>query len=144
MFNTVCFFSSSTSVRPRITDEQEAFIHQVLEILFDKQKCRDLITLDMLHIYCGGPEPMPAARRLNAYSRRCKSLLLCFFLPVVFFSSAYLTSISYPSQKWRQRGKSFKKGVGCGTQAEREGRGLLVSFQGHRQGNVQVKRRREG
>ena len=55
----------------------------MLEIPFDKRKCKDLITLDTLHAYCGGPEPTPATRRLNTYSRRCKFLFLCFFLPVV-------------------------------------------------------------
>ena len=101
MFNAVCFFFSLASVRPRIIDEYEAFIRRVLEIPFDERKCRDLITLDMLHAYCGGLEPMPAVCKLNTYSCRRKSLLFCFFLPVVFFLFAYLTSVSYPSQKWR-------------------------------------------
>ena len=116
VFNVVCFFSSSTSVCPCTTNEQEAFIRQVLEIPFDERKCRDLITLDMLHTYCGGPELTPIARRLNTYSRQHKFLFLCFFLPVVFictcsffplslFASAYLTFVSYPLQKWRQQGK---------------------------------------
>ena len=48
-----------------MTDEQEAFICRVIEISFDKRKCRDLITLDMLHAYCGGPELTPIARKLN-------------------------------------------------------------------------------
>ncbi|KAK9988934.1 hypothetical protein SO802_029173 [Lithocarpus litseifolius] len=46
------------SICPHITDEQEAFIRRVLEIPLDEHKCRDLITLDTLHIYYGGPEPM--------------------------------------------------------------------------------------
>lgn len=46
--------SFSASVRPRITNEQEAFICRVLEIPFKEQKCRDPITLDTLHAYCGG------------------------------------------------------------------------------------------
>ena len=75
--NPVCFFqficfeflTSSTflvfsaSVRPHITDEQEAFIHRVTEIPLDKQKCRDLITLDTLHAYCRGPKPTLKAHR---------------------------------------------------------------------------------
>ena len=66
------FFSFSASVHPIITDEQEAFIHRVLEIPFEQRKCKDLITLDTLHAYCGGPKPTPVARRLNTYSRRRK------------------------------------------------------------------------
>ena len=62
----------SASVRPIITDEQKAFIHRDLEIPFEQQKCRDLITLDTLHAYYGGLKPNPTARRLNTYSRRCK------------------------------------------------------------------------
>ena len=69
-FNVVIIFSISTSICPSITDEQEAFIQRVIEIPFEQCKCRDLITLDTLHTYCGGPEPTSAARRLNTYSRR--------------------------------------------------------------------------
>ena len=54
VFNAVCFLFSSASVHPCISDQQEAFICRVLEIPFDEQKCRDLITLDTLHAYCGG------------------------------------------------------------------------------------------
>ena len=49
---------------------------------FDERRCRDLITLYSLHIYYGGPEPTPAARRLHAYSRRRK--LYSFLFPIVF------------------------------------------------------------
>ena len=80
--NPACFFQFicfeclhrllSASVSPRITNKQEAFIRWVIEIPLDERKCRDLITLDTLQAYCGGPEPTPKARRLNAYSRRCK------------------------------------------------------------------------
>ena len=71
-FNVVIIFSISTNIRPSITDEQEAFIQRVLEIPFEQRKCRDLITLDTLHVYCGGLEPTLAAHRLNTYSRRRK------------------------------------------------------------------------
>ena len=64
-----------------IIDEQEAFIHRILEISFEQQKCRDLITLDTLHAYCGGPKLTPIARRLNTYSHRHKYYLIS---PVVF------------------------------------------------------------
>ena len=68
---------------PCIIDEQEAFICWVLEIPYDERKCRDLITLDTLHAYSGGPVLTLAARKLNTYSRRRKFLFLYFFLPVV-------------------------------------------------------------
>ena len=70
-FNVVVF-PFLASVCLIITDEHEAFIRRVLKIPFEQRKCKDLITLDMLHAYCGGPEPTPAARRLNTYSRCCK------------------------------------------------------------------------
>ncbi|KAK9999467.1 hypothetical protein SO802_019070 [Lithocarpus litseifolius] len=56
------------SVHPHITGEQEAFIRRVTKILLDEQRCRDLITLDTLHLYCEGPETTLVARKLNAYS----------------------------------------------------------------------------
>ena len=75
-------FLVSASVRPSITGEQEAFIQRVLEIPFEKHKCRDLVTLDTLHTYCGGPVPTPIARKLNSYSCRREYHL---FTPVAFF-----------------------------------------------------------
>ena len=50
----------------------------------DEQRCWDIITLDTLHAYCGGSEPTPVARRLNAYSHRRKLhlLLLVLFIRV--------------------------------------------------------------
>ena len=69
--STFCFpFLACT--RPLITDEQEAFIRRVLEISFKQRKCRDLITLDTLHLYCGGPKLMTEACRLDGFSRRSK------------------------------------------------------------------------
>ena len=55
------FFFFSTHTRPHIIDEQEEFIHRVLEIPLEERKCRDLITLDTIHLYCGGPEPSAEA-----------------------------------------------------------------------------------
>ena len=69
---TSSFFFFSASVYPIIIDEQEAFIHRVIDIPFEQRKCRDLITLDTLHAYCSGLEPTPAAHRLNTYSHRRK------------------------------------------------------------------------
>ena len=65
---SIPLFSAST--RPHITDEQEEFIHWVLDIPFEQRKCRDLITLDTFHLYFGGPEPTPEARRLDKLSHR--------------------------------------------------------------------------
>ena len=92
----------SASVRSRIIDEKKAFIRQVLEIPFKERKCRDLIILDTLHAYYGGPEPTPTASRLNRYSCRHKSFLSYFFLSIVSLSSLYLTPVLCPLQKWRQ------------------------------------------
>ncbi|KAL0014026.1 hypothetical protein SO802_001095 [Lithocarpus litseifolius] len=62
--------NSKGSVHPHITDEQEAFIRRVKEILLDERRCWYLITLDTLHLYCRGLELTPVAHKLNAYSRR--------------------------------------------------------------------------
>ena len=64
------FFFFSAYTRPHITDEQEEFIRRVLEIPLEERKCRDLITLDTIHLYCGGLEPSAEARRLEEFSRR--------------------------------------------------------------------------
>ena len=85
-------FLVSASVRPSITGEQEAFVQQVLEIPFEKHKCRDLITLDTLHAYCGGLVPTPAARKLNSYSCRCEYLL---FTPVILFLLLFRHLLTY-------------------------------------------------
>ena len=60
---------SSAYTRPHITDEKEEFIRRVLEIPLEERKCRDLITLDTIHLYCGVPEPSTEARRLEEFSR---------------------------------------------------------------------------
>ena len=62
------FFLAYT--RPHITDEQEEFIRRVLEIPLEERKCRDLITLDTIHLYYGGPEPSTEAWRLEEFSCR--------------------------------------------------------------------------
>ena len=54
MYLTPLFFFLA-QVCPQISDEQEAFIHRVLEIPLEQRKWKDLITLDTLHAYCGGP-----------------------------------------------------------------------------------------
>ena len=69
--SSFCFFFPACA-RPLIIDEQEAFIRRVLEVPFEQQKCRDLITLDTLHLYCGGLKPTVEAYRLDEFSRRCK------------------------------------------------------------------------
>ena len=46
VFNVIHFSLFSASVRPHITDKQEALIRWVLEIPFDERRCKDLITLD--------------------------------------------------------------------------------------------------
>ena len=62
------FFFFSAHSRPHITDEQEEFIRRVLEIPLEERKCRDLITLDSIHLYCEGPEPSAEARKLDEFS----------------------------------------------------------------------------
>lgn len=79
MFDVVYSYLFSASVHLWITNEQEAFICRVIDIPFNECRCKDLIALNTLHAYCGGPEPMHAARRLNTYSRQRKFLLLGFF-----------------------------------------------------------------
>ena len=67
---TFLLFFLLAYTRPHITDEQEEFIRRVLEIPLEERKCRDLITLDTVHLYCGGPELSAEARKLEEFSRR--------------------------------------------------------------------------
>ena len=68
----VFFFLIVATACPNITDEQQGFIQRILEIPLDQGKCRDLINLNTLHLYYGGPDPSPEARKLGEYSRRRK------------------------------------------------------------------------
>ncbi|KAL0010456.1 hypothetical protein SO802_005564 [Lithocarpus litseifolius] len=70
LFWNVALCLSIASTLLHITDEQEAFIRWVLEIPFEEWKCRDLITLDTLHLHYGGLELTSEARSLNEYSHR--------------------------------------------------------------------------
>ena len=54
----------------------------------DEWKCRDLITLNISHAYCGGLEPTSEARHLNAYYRRRKLPILTLFSLFVGLSKA--------------------------------------------------------
>ncbi|KAL0005855.1 hypothetical protein SO802_013416 [Lithocarpus litseifolius] len=62
--------SMKALVRPTISEEQEAFILKVTEIPLEEWRCRDLITPNALHVYCGGPVPTEEARRLSNLSRQ--------------------------------------------------------------------------
>ena len=84
--NIVYFFLIAASVSPRITDDQEEFIQRVFEIPLDQRKCRDLINLDTIHLYCGGPKPSPEARKLGEYSRRHKKI---FYITCLELTSAF-------------------------------------------------------
>lgn len=99
-------FLISASVCLKIIDEQESFIRCVLDIPFGDRKWKDLVTLDTLHAYRGGLAPTPAARRLNAYSRRLKlSLPSVRFLLILTF--IFLMFVLYPLHKWKQGGKGL-------------------------------------
>ena len=103
VFNVIYFFSFSGSVHLHIIEEQKAFIRRVPEIPFEERKCKDLITLDILHAYCGGPVSMPAACKLNTYSCQRKFLLLYFFLLIVFCLSNVLLLPFAEMKATRQR-----------------------------------------
>ena len=63
-------FSFSAHTHPHITNEQEEFIHRILEIPLEDRKCRNLIILDTIHLYSGSPEPSAEARTLEEFARR--------------------------------------------------------------------------
>ena len=88
--NTVYSPCFSASIRPHITEEREDFIRRVIEIPLDQRKCRDLITLDTLHAYCGGPMPTTEAHGLNNYSRSRKLSILSLH---IFLSACLMPSL---------------------------------------------------
>ena len=65
--------------------------------------------------------PTPAARRLNTYSRQHKFLFLCFFLPIVFFPSAYLTSVPFVEMEAARQRVLIRALVVAHKQKEKEG-----------------------
>lgn len=79
--------------------KQESFIKRVLEIPFEQRKWKGLVNLDTLHAFCGGPMPMPIARRLHAYTRRSK-LYPCSSLSSI--PSTILNHSIVFLQKWAQ------------------------------------------
>ena len=80
------FFLIAATAHPHISDEQLGFIQRILEIPLDQRKCRDLINLDTLHLYCGGLDPLPEARKLGEYSRRRKWIFyIISSIDVLFF-----------------------------------------------------------
>ena len=56
------FFFFAAQARLMITPEQEDFLNQILVIPFEQRLRKALITLDILHAFCGGPEPSLEAR----------------------------------------------------------------------------------
>ena len=82
-----CFLAS---VLPDIIDEQENFHRRVWAIPFEERKWKDLVTLNTLHTFCGGPEPTLVTQRLHVSSHRCKfpdlSLyyIFLYILPIYF------------------------------------------------------------
>ena len=77
MYLTFCSFGFLDQVRPEITNEQENFLKRVLAIPQEERKWKDLVTLDTLYTFCGGPEPTLKVRWLHASSCHCKSLCSC-------------------------------------------------------------------
>ena len=75
-------FLFSAYTRPHITDEQEEFIRRVLEIPLEERKCRDLITLDTIHLYCGDPEPSTEARGWRNFLVDVSRFLIGFVSPL--------------------------------------------------------------
>ena len=61
-----------------MTNEQESFIRRILEIPFKQRKWKDLVILDTIHAFYGGPMLTPIARQLQAYTHRRKSSLLVY------------------------------------------------------------------
>ena len=88
-------FLFSAYTRPHITEEQEEFIRRVLEIPLEERKCRDLITLDTIHLYCGGPEPSAETRRLEEFSRRRE-----YISPWLFWLSPSVVLTTLVLSKW--------------------------------------------
>ena len=81
----LCSYTASTS--PQVELEEFSF----LERIFAKTKQEErtwakLVTLNTIHWYCDGPEPMPAAVKYEAKIRRRKSVVLILFERSSFLS----------------------------------------------------------
>lgn len=82
VFNTFSFLAQACS---QISDEHKGFIRHVLEIPFKQRKWKDLVTLDTLHAFCGGPKPTPIARWLHTFPCCCDICVRSFFSPSLIF-----------------------------------------------------------
>ena len=96
------FFFFSTYTRPHITDKQEEFIRRVLEIPLEERKCRDLITLDTIHLYCGGVQ----SRRLKLGGWRSSpvgvsklSPFALLVIPVSYSNNLYIVEMESAKQR---------------------------------------------
>ena len=125
VFNIVFFSLFIASVHLQITDEQEAFICRVQKIPLGQRKWKDLVTLDTLHTYCGGPELSPITRGLNTYS-----LLLTSAFPNIRFFIL--------SRDGSKEAESVGKAISCGMQAVVARMVLSVGLQGHHQRDVKM------
>ena len=74
MYLTFCSFGFSAQVHLEITNEHENFFKRFWAIPLEERKWKDLVTLNTLYAYCGGPEPTPEAQWLHASSYHHKSL----------------------------------------------------------------------
>ena len=122
MYLTLCSLLFSAQVRPKIIDDHENFLRKVWEIPLEQRKWKDLVTLDTLHAFCGGLEPMPTARRLHASSRCHKSYYP--FATLLYLSVHFLTPPVTFSKDRHKQAKGTSEESHCYTHAIEVGIGI--------------------
>ena len=80
-----------------------------MEIPLDQRKCKDLVTLDTIHAFCGGPMPTPETCRLQAYTHRRKFLLLAYLssISILVLNSCHHLSLFFVSNMDTRRQKAL-------------------------------------
>ena len=95
----------------------------MLKIPFDERKCKDLITLDTLHAYYGGPVLTLVARKLSTYSQWHKFLFLCFFFPfvLIFICLSNVRLLPFAEMEAARQRALVRASVAACKQREKEG-----------------------
>lgn len=71
------FVKNSTQARLMISEEQEDFLQRILTIPLVKRSWKNLVTLDSLHAFYGGPISMDKAKHLDSQAHLHKLFFPC-------------------------------------------------------------------
>ena len=84
----------------RLPTSRRALLARLGDSLRPKE-VKDLVTLDTINAFCGGPVPTPKAHRLQAYTHRRKFLLLAYPSSIsILVLTLVIVFLCFLFQKW--------------------------------------------